>query len=194
MINEMKDLMDKQKDGTLNRNGAMLKFTAAEWLLINDERMMVYNEEDPINPIPNWGNRYWKAITEAREALGVDKHTSMRTMIQNEYAATAKAVRSKAYNERQIKDQITDPEKRASLDSMDKQKEQFATLGASLKLSESQQAKQENEIVMTSDRVQISIKTQDQRLIMKNEPKSLHFVLDRDAKPNLTAENRGAKV
>ena len=194
MINEMNDLAAGfKKNGNYDRREARLKLAAAEWLLVNDSRMMIEDPEDPLNPIPNWGNRYWKTITQTREALGIDKHTSMRDLIQQEYAASAKAVNSAAYNKTQIKENVLSSEARSKCDSMELQKEQFATQSAHVTLTVPQNEKKTDEILMTSDRVQISIKTLDQREIMKNEPKSYNFVIERTAELTLSAPNQGSK-
>ena len=119
-----------------DRREARLKLAAAEWLLVNDSRMMIEDPQDPLNPIPNRGNRYWKTLTKTRDALGIEKHTSRRELIQEEYAAAAKAVNSLAYNKTQIKENVLDPEARSKCDSMDMQKEQFATQSAHVTLSD----------------------------------------------------------
>ena len=195
MIKEMNDLVaNAKKNGNYDRREVGLKLAAAEWLLTNDSRMMIEDPEDPINPIPNWGNRYWKTLIQTRDALGIDKHTSMRDQIQQDYAAAAKSVRSYAYHERQISDHITDPKERAKFDSIDKQKEQFATQSAHVTLTEDNKKKSDDEIVMTSDRVQISVKSLDQRLLMKKELKSYHFVSERTAELTIESQNKGAQM
>ena len=194
MINEMNDLAaDFKKNANYDHRAARLKLAAAEWLLVNDSRMMIEDPEDPLNPIPNWGNRYWKTLTQTREALGIDKHTSIRDLIQQEYAASAKAVNSIAYNKTQIKENVLDPAARSKCDSMELQKEQFATQSAHVTLTVPQNEKKTDDIFMTSDRVQISIKTLDQREIMKKEPKNYNFVMERTAELTLNAQNQGAK-
>jgi hypothetical protein len=109
---------DKKRDN-LDLQQAYDKLTAAEWLLTNNEKMMVEDPNDPINPIPNWGNRYWKTLTETREALGIPKHTSMRDLIQLDYEESAKAVENRTYNEKQIFDGVLDPADREMHDSLD---------------------------------------------------------------------------
>ena len=189
----MKDIIDTHKTKIASRKDICDKLTAAEWLLIGNEKMMVEDLNDPINPIPNWGNRYWKALSEAREALGIDKHTSMRDLIQADYAASAKAVNSAVYNETQIQDYVLDPGAREIYDSMELQKEQFATQSAHVTLTAPQPEKTENEILMTTNRVQISVKILDQRNIMKNEPKNYNnFIIEKTANIELTAPNQGA--
>jgi hypothetical protein len=191
MINEMNALVEANKKGIIDRKEILNKLAAAEWLLLNDERMMVENPEDPINPIPNWGNRYWKTLTSTREALGIDKHISMRELIQGDYAASAKAANNKSYTETQIKDYVLDPEARAVYDSMDIQKEQFATQSAAVVLSEPEKEKENDkektpeERLMTELRIRISIKSEDQREIMKNEPKSYNFISEKTAEVQL---------
>ena len=193
MINEMKDIIDTHKTKIASRKDICDKLTAAEWLLMGNEKMMVEDPNDPINPIPNWGNRYWKALSEAREALGIDKHTSMRDLIQADYAASAKAVNSAVYNETQIQDYVLDSGAREIYDSMELQKEQFATQSAHVTLTAPQPEKTENEILMTTNRVQISVKILDQRNIMKNEPKNYNdFIIEKTANIELTAPNQGA--
>ena len=153
--------------------------------------MMIDGPEDPLNKLPNWGNRYWKALTEAREALGIDKHTSMRDLIRGDYAASAKAVISSAYNEAQIQDYVLDPTARELYDSMELQKEQFATQSAAVTLTEPQNEKRADEIEMTEDRVPLSIKELDERNIMKNQPKNYDFVVEKAAELNISGPNQG---
>ena len=153
--------------------------------------MMIDGPEDPLNKLPNWGNRYWKALTEAREALGIDKHTSMRDLIRGDYAASAKAVISSAYNEAQIQDYVLDPTARELYDSMELQKEQFATQSAAVTLTEPQNEKRADEIEMTEDRVPLSIKELDERTIMKNQPKNYDFVVEKAAELNISGPNQG---
>lgn len=195
MLKEMNSLIDAKENGILNPKDMYTKLTAAEWMLTNDARMMVYNYEDPINPIPNWGNRYWKALTNAREALGISKHTSMRELIQSDYAAMAKAVVSPSYNEKQIADNVLDPDVREVYDSLEAQKELFTTQSRDAVIKNPPQE------VATVDgkpldndpnkmRWQICIKTEDERENMKNAPKVfLNIVADKSA--NVTIEREG---
>ena len=189
MIGEMKALVEADKNGIADRKEILTKLTAAEWLLVNNDKMMIDDPEDPLNKLPNWGNRYWKALTEAREALGIDKHTSMRDLIQGEYAASAKAVISFAYNEAQIADYVLDPTAREIYDSMELQKEQFATQSAAVTLTEPQSARNADETEMTQDRVPYPVKELDERIIMKNQPKNYDFVVERSAELNLAVSN-----
>ena len=158
---------------------------------INNDKMMIDDPEDPLNKLPNWGNRYWKALIEAREALGIDKHTSMRDLIQGDYAASAKAVTSSAYNEAQIEDYVLDPTVREIYDSMEIQKEQFATQSAAVTLTEPQNERNIDEIEMTEDRVPFSIKELDERIIMKNQPQNYDFVVEKTAELNMNGPNQG---
>ena len=127
MINEMNALAEGGKNGMSEADTKKVynKLAAAEWMLMQDEKMMVDDPEDPYNPIPNWGNRYWKALVQAREALNIPKHTSMRELIQNDYAAMSKAAYSTHYNERQINEQVLSSEAREMFDSMEAQKSEF---------------------------------------------------------------------
>ena len=191
MISEMKALVEADKDGIVDRKEVLTKLTAAEWLLVNNDKMMIDDPEDPLNKLPNWGNRYWKALTEAREALGIDKHTSMRDLIQSDYAASAKAVISSAYNEAQIEDYVLDPAAREIYDSMEIQKEQFATQSAAVTLTEPQNERNAGEVEMTEDRVPYPIKELDERAIMKNQPKNYDFVVEKTAELNMNGPNHG---
>ena len=185
MIGEMKALVEANKNGAIDRKEILTKLTAAEWLLVNNDKMMIDDPEDPLNKLPNWGNRYWKALTEARESLGIDKHTSMRDLIQGDYAASAKAVISAAYNEAQINDYVLDPAAREIYDSMELQKERFATQSAAVTLTEPINEKNVGEVEMTEDRVPFPIKELDERTIMKNQPKNYDFVIERTAELTL---------
>ena len=191
MISEMKSLVEADKNSIVDRKEMLTKLTAAEWLLVNNDKMMIDDPEDPLNKLPNWGNRYWKALTEAREALGIDKHTSMRDLIQGDYAASAKAVISSAYNEAQIEDYVLDLTVREIYDSMETQKEQFATQSAAVTLTEPQNEKNAGEVEMTEDRVPFPIQELDERVIMKNQPKNYNFVIERTAEFTLGGPNQG---
>ena len=195
MVEEMKLLVEANKNGILSRKEILDKLTAAEWLLVNNEKMMVEDPNDPINPIPNWGNRYWKAITETREALGIDKHTSMRDMIQSDYAALAKAVNSASYNKLQIDLYILDPDVRELADSMEVQKEQFAIQSAAVNLTEPKNEKQKDELEMTEDRVPYPVEECNEFTIQKSQPKVFsNLVIEHTAEVNLSAQNRGSKL
>ena len=190
MISEMKALAKADKDGVVDRKEILTKLTAAEWLLVNNDKMMIDDPEDPLNKLPNWGNRYWKALTEAREALGIDKHTSMRDLIQSDYAASAKAVISSAYNEAQIEGYVLDPDAREIYDSMEIQKEQFATQSAAVTLTDSQIDKNAEEIEMTGVRFPHPVPELDERTIMQHQPKNYDFVIEPQTELNLTAKNQ----
>jgi hypothetical protein len=185
MIDEMKELISSNKEGIVSRKEALDKLTAAEWLLVNNEKMMIDDPEDPLNPMPNWGNRYWKSIIEAREALGIDKHTSMRDLIQGDYAEIAKAVVSTHYNERQIDEHILDPDVRELYDSYTTQMVEFATQSEAVVINEPK-TKQTNEKTAeeleNQTRWRISIKQEDEREKIKNEPKIFsNMVIEKQA-------------
>jgi hypothetical protein len=171
MIAEMKALVESNEKGIVSRKEMVDKLTAAEWLLENDEKMMIDDPSDPYNKVPNWGNRYWKTLVETREALGIDKHTSMRDMIQADYAASAKAVNNRNYNLTQINYYVLDKDVRELADSRDVQMEQFAIQGAAVKLTKPINEKNKFEKEMTENRVPYPVNELDQRQIMKNEPK-----------------------
>ena len=134
MINEMNALSKGGKNISDN-NEIYNKLAAAEWMLMQDEKMMVENPEDSYNPIPNWGNRYWKAIIQARESLNIPKHTSIRELIQNDYAAMSKAAYSTHYNERQINEQVMDADARGKFDSFEAQESEFTIRREAIKNS-----------------------------------------------------------
>ena len=198
MIKEMNSLVERgQTKGSVSKRDLALKLTAAEWLLVNNEKMMIEDPEDPINPIPNWGNRYWKAITQAREAFGISKHTSMREVLQSEYAACAKSVKSHAYNEAQIKENVMSQRARGECDSMEKQKEQFATLSASVVLKdlrEPENQKAVDELTTTNFRIKISVKSENERELMKQQPKKYDFIVKDKAEINLNISNQAPKA
>ena len=191
MINEMKALVEANEKGIISRKEMIDKLTAAEWLLTNNEKMMIEDPEDPLNPIPNWGNRYWKSLTETREALGIDKHTSMRDLIQNDYAAMTKAVNCANYNKMQIQLYILDPDVRELSDSMEFQKEQFATLSEanSISIPPKQNADEKtNDIHKNETRWREPVESQNEREKMKHEPKVFsNMVIDKAAELRIDA-------
>jgi hypothetical protein len=78
---------------------------------------------------------------------------------------------------------------------MDFQKEQFATLGEHAKLTEKTDEKHFEELALTENRVQISVKILDQRNIMKNEPKNYNnFIIEKTANIELTPTNQNVNV
>ena len=185
MIAEMKALVEANKDNIVSRKEIVDKLTAAEWLLENDEKMMIDDPYDPYNKVPNWGNRYWKTLTETREALGIDKHTSMRDMIQADYAASAKAVNNRNYNLTQINYYVLDKDVRELADSRDVQMEQFATLSAAVTLTKPHENK-ELEDDMTETRKRHPVEQLNERNIMKNEPKNDKWIIEEVAHQELT--------
>ncbi len=171
MIDEMNGMIESMKKGTLGLKDTYTKLTAAEWLLMNNEKMIVEDPEDPLNPIPNWGNRYWKAITAAREAVGISKHTSMRELIQGNYAQIAKAVVSQKYNETQIAEHILAPDVRGLYDSYRTQMVEFTTQSAASLMSKPQENERIAENPENKIRWSITIPQEDEREKIKNEPK-----------------------
>ena len=73
----------------------------------------------------------------------------------------AKAVKSTTYNETQIKENVLATEERSKIDSIDKQKEQFATQSAHAELTADQQKKAENDISAFSYLLNILINLQE---------------------------------
>ena len=190
MITEMNALA-AAKD-RVDRKEALTKLTAAEWLLLNNDKMMIDNPEDPLNKMPNWGTRYWKAITNAREALGIEKHTSMRDIIQGEYAECAKPAGSAHYNERQIEDFVLDPDFRALDDSMQQQKQDFETRTEAIRLNSAPKKDPNVELKDGEIRKQMTVEEEDQRRIMKEEVKEYNFITDPEKQ--LTLENASINI
>ena len=174
MITDMNKIMELARGKTgVSRRDAIMQLAAAEYLLINDERMTIDDPADPLNPIPDWGNRYWKKLIEVRETLGIDKHTSIRDMIQADYAAAAKGANSIEFHEKQIRENVMGENALATVDSIDKQKELFATQSGFFALTEPPK-----EIEMTADRTPFPVRELDQRLLMANEPRDFTRIID----------------
>ena len=150
---------------------------------------MIDDPYDPYNKVPNWGNRYWKTLAATRETLGIDKYTSMRDMIQADYAASARAVNNHNYNLMQINYYVLDKDVRELADSRDVQMEQFATMSAAVTLTK---PSEKNTFAddMTADRVQYPIKELDERDIMKHEPKIYNFVGEPKTEKDLDKEKQ----
>ena len=194
VINEMNALAEANKNGTISRKDMYDKLAAAEWMLLNNEKMMVEDPEDPLNPIPNWGTRYWKSITNAREALGIDPHTSMRELIQGEYATIAKAVNSLQYNKAQIDSKVLSSEVRDKVDSLSDQKKTFEIQKRAVSLTSQKEEKKLDDLEMTEDRVRISVPSEDERTNMKNETKEYNFIVDKSAELEINRTQDNLKV
>lgn len=174
MIDEMNKLIENTKKGSFDTRETYTKLIAAEWLLTNNEKMMIEDPEDPLNPIPNWGNRYWKTLTAAREAVGISKHTSMRELIQSDYAEMAKAVVSVKYNEQQIDEHILDPDVRELYDSYTNQMVEFATQSEANYISSPPKQNAEEKVAEEHEndiRWREPVESQNEREKMKREPK-----------------------
>ena len=188
LINEMNALAENAKGDSIDRSDAYKKLTAAEWLLTNNKKMMIDDPEDPLNPMPNWGNRYWKAITNAREALGIPKHTSMRDLIQGDYAEEARAACNPKYTETQIQEQFLDADVRQMSDSIEAQKEQFTLESSAIDIKAPQDENIEE--VEEGLRWRLYIKSEDEREKIKNEPKVFsNLVISKDAELKHEKEN-----
>ena len=186
MIKEMAALVEADKKGEIDRQEVFKRLGAAECLLMRNEKMMVENPEDPINPIPNWGNRYWKALTQTRESLGIMKHISMRDMIQGNYAESKKAVLNAMYNRTQIQENVLDTKARAKCDSIEDQRLQFTTISESMTLVDEQNKREPNALETDEVRTNISVKQLDQRLIEKKQPKNYDSFIVEDKNIELT--------
>ena len=183
MIQELNDLAEQARtNASVGRIDRMNKLMAAEWMLTNNPKMMIEDPEDPYNTIPNWGNKYWKTLSAARDALGISKHTSMRDLVQADYAEAARAINSTAYNQRQVEDYALDENVRQVYDNRTVQMNQFATQAAAAILTEQQSKQKADEIIMTDDkRVQISVRECDEKVIWKSQPKENNFVVEKAA-------------
>lgn len=186
MIKEMTALVKADKKGEIDRQEVFKRLGAAECLLMRNEKMMVENPEDPINPIPNWGNRYWKVLTQTRESLGIMKHISMRELIQGNYAESKKAVLNAMYNRAQIQENVLDTKARAKCDSIEDQRLQFATISESMTLVDEPNKREPNAIETNEIRTNISVKQLDQRLIEKKQPKNYDSFIVEDKNIELT--------
>ena len=173
MIDEMDELIKRDKSGSLERKDVLNKLAAAEWLLINNDDMMIKDADDPINKTPKWGNRYWNAITRAREAIGIPKYVSMRDLIQGNYAVMQKTMSNANYHKDHVNDQIFDPEKRAAIDSKDKQSEQFIIQSAKIAENKPIDENRMKDMDMVGDKVRISIIEEDEYLKAKSMPKDM---------------------
>ena len=186
MISEMKALITDNKDKITDRKAVYDKLAAAEWLLLNNDKMMIDDPTDPLNKMPNWGTRYWQAITNARDALGVPRHISMRELIQGNYAEMSKVAGNAKYNEVQAKEQIFEPKQLEAHDSLDKQKVEFTIKRNGIIDTTNEKKIQESE--MTSTRMKISVPECDERLKMKEEAKVNNFVPQKAAEIEVTAD------
>jgi hypothetical protein len=143
--------------------------------------MVVIDPDDPYNRTPKWNNRYWKAITEAREAIGIPKHISVRELIQGNYGVMQQTLKNANYHKDHFETELFSQEKRASVDSMDKQKEEFNLQSAKIALDKAPNEERLNNIKMDENRVRISIVEEDEYLKAKTVPKDFSsFVIERN--------------
>jgi hypothetical protein len=182
MINEMNKLAEKGKNGMSEADTKKIynKLAAAEFMLLKDEKMMVENPEDPYNPIPNWGNRYWKAIIQARESLNIPKHTSIRELIQNEYAAMSKAAYSTHYNERQINEQVMDTDARGKFDSFEAQESEFTIRREAIKNSLENKELRPEDINPDVSRYPYPVKEEDEYKKHREAKKENNFIKEKE--------------
>ena len=181
VVNEMNELQTKSLQGVATRKEVLDKLAAAEWLLLNDDNMVVIDPDDPYNRTPKWNNRYWKAITEAREAIGIPKHISVRDLIQGNYSVMQKTLQNANYHKDHFETELFSQEKRASVDSMDKQKEEFGLQSAQIALNKEPNEERLKDIKMDGIRTKISIVEEDEYLKAKTMPKDYStFVVERN--------------
>lgn len=180
VVNEMNALIEKNQSGALSRRETLDKLAAAEWLLLNDDNMVVIDPDDPYNRTPKWNNRYWKAITEAREAIGIPKHISVRDLIQGNYGVMQQTMKNVNYHKDHLETEIFSQEKRANVDSMDKQKEEFGLQSAKIELDKAASEERLKDVKMEGDRIRISIVEEDEYLKAKTMPKDFSsFVVEK---------------
>ena len=185
MIKEMNALADKRQNSIIKTDSKEIytKLAAAEWMLLNNDKMMIEDPEDPLNKMPNWGNKYWKAIIQAREALGIPKHTSMRSLIQGDYEKASKAVNNPKYHERQIKDNALDPDAREMIDSLDAQKADFTIQREAIATSLPDKNNNVNNLDMgDKNRVPYPVPQLDERKNLLEAPKDNNFIIDKEPK------------
>ena len=84
-----------------------------------------------------------------------------------------------------------DPAAHEIYDSLELQKEQFATQSAAVTLAEPQNKRNAGEVEMTEDRVSFPIKELEERTIMKNQPKNYDFVVEKTAELSMNGPNQG---
>ena len=183
LIEEMNALIELGKNGIAERNNKDIynKLAAAEWILVNNEQMMTENPNDPLNKMPDWGNKYWKATIQARDALGIPKHISMRELIQGDYAESSKAVTNKNYNEKQIEEHVLDPEVRSMVDSMEVQASEFTIQRESIKTHHPSNEERVNNIDdPDADRIKYYVYEVDEIRLMKEAPIGKDFILEDD--------------
>lgn len=191
MIKEMNKLVESaEKKEKLDHYHLYNRLAAAEWMLLNNDKMIIDNPEDPLNKMPDWGNRYWKSIIQAREALGIPKHISTRELIQGDYARAKQAVTSVAYNEKQIEEYLYKPEERTKIDSLDKQKEAFAKEREEIDTKDPENEKKINSLEMKENRVRFPIESENEYKKMQNAPKSGNFIVDDDKKLEKNLDNQ----
>ena len=192
---ELLRLAETRKEDRTDLKSIYNKLAAAEYMLLNNPDTMIQDPDDPSKKMPNWENRYWKQLIYTREALGIPKFMSMRDMIQGNYAAMKDSATSVAYNEAQIKSQLTDPEPRAALDSMQTQTETFTIQRESLSgRAPEAEKKAQAELAMTSDRMQFIVKEQDERFkLVYEQPKSFHFVISSEIEHSITKDDQVKK-
>lgn len=180
MVDEMDNLIEKNSRGALDRKDVLNKLAAAEWLLLNNDDMMIKDPADPYNKTPNWNNRYWKAITEARDAIGIPKYVSMRELIQGNYSVMQKTMGNQNYHKEHVKEQIFSAEKRAANDSMEKQNEEFVIQSAKIAENQPINDQRMSGIEMKEDKIRISVVEEDEFKKTKSMARDMSkFVFDK---------------
>ena len=194
VVKAMDELIEKNNSGTLNRRDVLKTLAAAEWTLLNDDKMVVEDENDPYNRTPKWNNRYWKAVTEAREAIGIPKHISIRELIQGNYGVMQKAMQNENYHKDHIQTEIINPEKRAAIDSMDKQKEVFTIQRENIATKDPANEAKILNAEMDSVKVRISIEEENEYKKARTGLKNMNFITEKEPEKNLNSQKQESKI
>lgn len=180
LISEMKALAESGNGRIADADHRDIynKLAAAEWMLINNEEMLIESSEKPGEKIPNWGNKYWKALLETREALGIPKHISIRELIQGDYAESSKAVNDINFNERQFEDHLLNAEVRGMFDSMEAQESEFKIQREEIKLNRTISDNHEVDIDSDAVRYPHPVHEENEFIKQRHSEKENNFIVD----------------
>lgn len=185
---QFNDMTPTQKRETL------LKLSAAECMLMSDENMMLENPDNPFEKTPNWSHRHWKALSVAREKIGIFQYCSMRDLIQGSYAGAQERSHNSTYLLKEGEEQIflKDGTIRPEVDSLEGRKVAFAE--TCRQIAEGAPAKEESaEIKGQADlkegeRIQIYIPEVDERRIESHIPKTAPLMQERVNEMTVTTD------
>jgi hypothetical protein len=121
----------------------------------------------------------------------------VRELIQGEYAETAKAVVSAKYNETHFNDYLLAPEIRSQYDSMDIQKEQFATQIEAVVISDPNTEKTNEktaDVHKNEVRWREPVESENERTKIKNSPRVFsNIVIEKQAELHFDAVKEGMR-